>query len=685
MKISHPKSIFLSRTNVTNQNNNKRCTSTSGQKKNDFPISHRTTPPPARRPLLSSSAAKPRSQPDVYVSDSAASSQRTIRSDTTAPRLTPAAARADSTSVDRDRDRDARESLNDGLAICLFGYSVQAQTHPIQTATGETTPTASRTSANDPNSTRSRQKITPPNAQNFSFSFDNMFDASYEEEIRQQAVMAEVLPDAEMWAKWEKTEAPLRQGRGWYPRLDRHFLELLVTSEIHALSHPVHSTTPAGTADRIHRHATRVRRVACERIGAERLNAYCERVKEAFEAYMMGGWAQAQAQAHAGAGAGAHSLSHAQTHAQADARGAGSSSFLSGGNEAGENSTMTASGMESKPVDDDVRRELGDDDEGVDDIGEVSVDGLTSLESEIRTIENQERDRKTESESETEMERGKTLKREGNLNRAEKGPSPPLPVHVHHTHPATIHFAPAGTGSSSRSGTSRSIDAGRSSATAPGTVSAERASAPAHAQTTTQTQSDPQKQTTNIPSQDSRSYATTSNSKHHHETINPFGDDIDHDEKSVRRGTSCDEYGVDDLSDVELDEKENEGCEAGEQDSSTCRSRSQYQSVTGTASASTSARATRGSGMDIDIDIDIDDSELDLSLDRASAKRNAGTRPGQHGMDVDMSTSESNNKTETEEATYSNLVRHGHGHGYGHGHGGMGRSSVDRRNSGGLD
>ena len=45
-----------------------------------------------------------------------------------------------------------------------------------------------------------------------------------------------------------------------------------------------------GQAERVHRHATRVRRVACERIGAERLHAYCERVKEAFEAYMHGSW-----------------------------------------------------------------------------------------------------------------------------------------------------------------------------------------------------------------------------------------------------------------------------------------------------------------------------------------------------------------------------------------------------------
>jgi hypothetical protein len=93
-----------------------------------------------------------------------------------------------------------------------------------------------------------------------------MFDSEYEEEVRKQAVMQvslfpsrplfrlllifstslsfslyepcpraiaraprpslvlsvdqqEVLPDAIMWKKWEATEAPLRQGRGWYPTL----------------------------------------------------------------------------------------------------------------------------------------------------------------------------------------------------------------------------------------------------------------------------------------------------------------------------------------------------------------------------------------------------------------------------------------------------------------------------------
>lgn len=32
-------------------------------------------------------------------------------------------------------------------------------------------------------------------------------------------MLQEVLPDATMWKKWEATEAPLRQGRGWYPTL----------------------------------------------------------------------------------------------------------------------------------------------------------------------------------------------------------------------------------------------------------------------------------------------------------------------------------------------------------------------------------------------------------------------------------------------------------------------------------
>ena len=117
-------------------------------------------------------------------------------------------------------------------------------------------------------------------------------------------MVQEVLPDAVMWKKWEATEAPLRQGRGWYPTLvclpsssclnvtdkkDRHFLELLVVSEIHCLSHPL-SVYSNPTAEKVHRHGSRVRRVACERIGAERLHAYCDRVKEAFEAYMQGGW-----------------------------------------------------------------------------------------------------------------------------------------------------------------------------------------------------------------------------------------------------------------------------------------------------------------------------------------------------------------------------------------------------------
>ncbi|KAK4688994.1 hypothetical protein P7C73_g1112, partial [Tremellales sp. Uapishka_1] len=117
-----------------------------------------------------------------------------------------------------------------------------------------------------------------------------MYDTEYEEEVRKHAVMSEVLPDKAMWEKWEKTEAPLRQGRGWYPALDRHFLELLVISEIHCLSHPLHGlNSQPGQAERVHRHASRVRRVACDRIGAERLHAYRDRVTEAFQAYVHGG------------------------------------------------------------------------------------------------------------------------------------------------------------------------------------------------------------------------------------------------------------------------------------------------------------------------------------------------------------------------------------------------------------
>nr|XP_031859969.1 uncharacterized protein CI109_004576 [Kwoniella shandongensis]KAA5527041.1 hypothetical protein CI109_004576 [Kwoniella shandongensis] len=212
---------------------------------------------------------------------------------------------------DLKKKEEENRLLQDGLAICLLGYSlqtqaqsqaqaqdiqkrevtiedvretkkqkldveIQSQTHTHQKEEEE----VERTSSLDNVTGKVRRR----------FEFDEMYDLAYEEEVRQQAVMAEVLPDAEMWRKWEKTEAPLRQGRGWYPTLDRHFLELLVISEIHCLSHPLSTSANPTQADRIHRHASRVRRVACERIGTERLHAYCERVKEAFEAYMMGGW-----------------------------------------------------------------------------------------------------------------------------------------------------------------------------------------------------------------------------------------------------------------------------------------------------------------------------------------------------------------------------------------------------------
>ncbi|ORY35563.1 hypothetical protein BCR39DRAFT_20738 [Naematelia encephala] len=149
------------------------------------------------------------------------------------------------TNTDAEVERGSPSSLNDGLAICLFGVSRE------------------------------------------------MYDIEYEEEMRKQAVMNEVLPDAEMWRKWANSEAPLRRVRGWNPDLDRYFLQLLVESEILCLANPLNAPNPSGPpgqADRIHRHASRVRRVACDRIGIERLQAYCDRVREAFEAYMMTGW-----------------------------------------------------------------------------------------------------------------------------------------------------------------------------------------------------------------------------------------------------------------------------------------------------------------------------------------------------------------------------------------------------------
>jgi hypothetical protein len=98
-----------------------------------------------------------------------------------------------STRKSPDKQEIQSQTLSAGLAICLIGTS-------------------------------QRQK---------------MYDSEYEEEVRKQAVMQvrrfcsylvpqmmmligqEVLPDATMWKKWEATEAPLRQGRGWYPTLVR--------------------------------------------------------------------------------------------------------------------------------------------------------------------------------------------------------------------------------------------------------------------------------------------------------------------------------------------------------------------------------------------------------------------------------------------------------------------------------
>ncbi|KAJ9099138.1 hypothetical protein QFC21_004017 [Naganishia friedmannii] len=115
--------------------------------------------------------------------------------------------------------------------------------------------------------------------------------ASIEAERRRQRIMTEVLPSNKMWEEWERNESKARQGKGYYPSLDRRFLEFLVACEIDLLSIQ-HNLTLEQPADRVHRNTDKVRRVASQRIGNERLEAYCARVKEAFEAYFRGSvWA----------------------------------------------------------------------------------------------------------------------------------------------------------------------------------------------------------------------------------------------------------------------------------------------------------------------------------------------------------------------------------------------------------
>jgi hypothetical protein len=100
-----------------------------------------------------------------------------------------------------------------------------------------------------------------------------------------------VLTTPNSWNEWVKNESRARQGKGYYPSLDRRFLEFLVSCEIDLLS-VEHSLTLDQPADKIHRNTDKVRRVASQRIGNERLEAYRARVKEAFEAYFRGSvWA----------------------------------------------------------------------------------------------------------------------------------------------------------------------------------------------------------------------------------------------------------------------------------------------------------------------------------------------------------------------------------------------------------
>ncbi|KAJ9116315.1 hypothetical protein QFC22_004755 [Naganishia vaughanmartiniae] len=103
--------------------------------------------------------------------------------------------------------------------------------------------------------------------------------------------MNEVLPSNKMWEEWERNESKARQGKGYYPSLDRRFLEFLVACEIDLLSIQ-HNLTLEQPAERVHRNTDKVRRVASQRIGNERLEAYCARVREAFKAYFDGSvWA----------------------------------------------------------------------------------------------------------------------------------------------------------------------------------------------------------------------------------------------------------------------------------------------------------------------------------------------------------------------------------------------------------
>ncbi|KAJ9095567.1 hypothetical protein QFC20_006614 [Naganishia adeliensis] len=108
---------------------------------------------------------------------------------------------------------------------------------------------------------------------------------------RKEKIMSEVLPTEEIWNEWVKNESRARQGKGYYPSLDRRFLEFLVSCEIDLLS-VEHNLALEQPAERIHKSMDKVRRVASQRIGNERLEAYRARVREAFEAYFRGSvWA----------------------------------------------------------------------------------------------------------------------------------------------------------------------------------------------------------------------------------------------------------------------------------------------------------------------------------------------------------------------------------------------------------
>lgn len=213
--------------------------------------------------------------------------------------------------------------------------------------------------------------------------------------------------------------------RGALGQQDRHFLELLVISEISCLSHPLHLPSANNQAERIHRHASRVRRVACERIGAERLGAYCERVKEAFEAYMQGGWRGVDDEATEategeegeGVGGGEGVGVRVEGVGEADAEGQGEE-------ESGEATTETDGPVKRGASEEEQQQgaQVGDGDQTK---FSSKTANASSVPTTPTTLLGADVDHALKVVLEDEdISRGRRMTREGNLHRREKSPSP---------------------------------------------------------------------------------------------------------------------------------------------------------------------------------------------------------------------------------------------------------------------